>query len=338
MAEAELKTEIPELPDVVVKVEAEASPAPDVTVKTDGDPAVKDLVEQYKALEAKSAASDKEKAEANERAAVAQREADAAKRDAETARAAATSSNLDTITQALATAQALADAAKRDKKSARESGDFDAESEADERLIQARIDIRTYDEARSNLEARKTAQPVRDKPTDPVEAYARGREPQTAEWLRQHRDYVIDPRKNAKLTAGHHDAVAEGIKPDTPEYFEHVEKFIGLTKEPDKVVTAGDDVQRPGAAPTKKPAQRSVAPVANSSANGGGAGSKEVRLTPGEAKAADDGTHVWGKHDLAAGRIKDSSMVGRPIGLQEMARRKYAMDRQGLYDKVYYEQ
>jgi hypothetical protein len=320
MAEEAVKIdEQPELPDVVVKVDAPEAVEPK-------DAAVTDLAEQFKELEAKSKSHEKERSEALERAATAERAAEAARHEAETARREATSSNLDTITQALATAQALADAAKRDKKVAREAGDFDAESEADERLIQARIDIRTYDEAKSNLEARKAAPPKA--PIDPVEAYVRGRTTETANWLREHREFVIDPSKNRKLTAAHYAAVADDLAPDTKEYFEYVEKHIGLRKDA-APVTEGDDVQRPGAE-KKKPAQRAVAPVGNSSANGGSPASNEVRLSAREAAAATDGTHVW-NYDDPQKKFKK----GDPIGVQEFARRKQKLTQQGAYDRTY---
>ncbi len=320
MAEEAVKIDEPvELPDVVVKVDApEAVEA--------NDAAVTDLAEQFKELEAKSKSNEKERSEALERAATAERAAEAARHEAETARAQATSSNLDTITQALAGAQARVDAAKRDKKLAKEAGDSDAEMEADDRLIEARIDIRTYDEAKSNLEARKAA--PQQQPIDPVEKYIGNRTQQTAKWLREHREYVTDPKKNAKLTGAHYDAIGEDLKPDTAEYFEFVEKKLGLRKDA-APVTEGDDVQRPGAE-KKKPAQRAVAPVGNSSANGGSPASNEVRLSAREAAAATDGTHIW-NYDDPQKKFKK----GDPIGVQEFARRKQKLTQQGAYDRTY---
>ena len=316
-----------ELPDVVVKIEPETPAAPDLVVKTEiKDPAVNDLVNQYKELEAKSEEHRAAKEEALARERAAQQEAAAARQEAEAARAAATSSNLDTIATALSSAQASAEAAKRDKRIARESGDFDAEDEAEERLIQARIDMRTYDEAKNNLEARKAAPPQQRRPTDPVEAYVQGRTEQTANWLRQHREFVVDPRKNSKLTAAHHDAVAEGLSPDTKPYFEHVEKFVGITP-----VTEGDDVARPGAA-KKAASVRPVAPVTGSARSGGAVGGNEVRLSSREAEAANDGTHVW-NYDDPSGQKKFKK--GEPIGTQEFARRKAKLTQQGAYDRSY---
>lgn len=321
------------LQDVVVKIDADP-PAADVVVKAD-DP-VKDLAAQYKELEAKSAEREKATEAAEQREAAAQREASQARQEAAQARqeaaqarTAATASNLDTITTAIAASTAAIDAAKRDMRAAKEAGDFDAETDAQDRLTASRVDLRTYDEAKANLEARAKA-PQQQRPADPVEAYIQGRTEPTANWLRQHREFVVDPRKNQKLTAAHHDAVAEGLSPDTTEYFTHVEKFIGVRKEA-KEVTEGDNVQRPGAA--KRPATRNVAPVNGARGSGGAvADNNEVHLSQGEAKSATDGTLVW-NYDDPSGQKKFRK--GDPIGIQEMARRKRSMGASGLYDRSF---
>lgn len=313
--------------DLLVKIDPPAPPEPDVVVKV-GDDAVKDLAAQYKELEAKSAEQTAAREAAEQREAAAQREAAQARQEAATARTAATASNLDTVTTALAAAQTAAEAAKRDMRAAKEAGDLDAEMDAQDRLTTARIDVRTYDEAKANLEARAKAAPTR--PADPVEAYIQGRSEQTATWLRAHRDYVTDQRKNQKLTAAHHDAVAEGLSPDTPDYFTHVEKFIGIRKaEPAKEVTEGDNVQRPGAAKRSGPV---VAPVNGSARTGGAVGGQEVRLSANEAERAVDGTHVW-NYDDPSGQKRFKK--GDPIGVQEFARRKRAMTASGQYDRSY---
>jgi hypothetical protein len=65
-------------------------------------------------------------------------------------------------------------------------------------------------------------------PTDPVEAFAEGRSAQAQSWIRDHPDYVLGGRKTAKLQAAHSDAIAEGIAPDTEQYFRHVDSFLGI--------------------------------------------------------------------------------------------------------------
>ncbi len=109
------------------------------------------------------------------------------------------------------------------------------------------------------------AQPQRQQPVgDPIENYINQvaqQTPNSAGWLRNHRDWITDPKKSAKLTAAHWDAVGEGVVVDSPEYFARVEKTIGLS-EPSK----------PGS------------PSAS-----------EVRLTPSEVAAATDGSVCWGR-------------------------------------------
>jgi hypothetical protein len=162
-----------------------------------------------------------------------------------------------------------------------------------------------------------------------VEAFISSRTSQTQQWLRSHRDYVADQRKFSKLQAAHHDATAEGLVPDSADYFSHIESFLGMrgaTNGSGKAVSDSNNVQR----------QASSAPVAPVNGSGGTSSSSSslrVTLSKVEAAAATDGTHVWGKHDLAAGRIKNAVDIGKPIGTREFARRKHEMIKDGHYDK-----
>ncbi len=331
MADEAAEIEIKIIPDEEANVDAAQKADEKVVAKTEEgkvqtevkDPAVQDLMEQYKTLEAREA-------EANQRAAENARRAEAAERKAETAQKQVANSQLDTITTALNAAKADAEQAKRDIKIAKEAGDVDAETEALDRLAQARADERRLDEAKSDMEYRSKAPPKKEAPqtpVDPVEAYVQGRTEPTARWLRAHPEFIRDPRKQAKLTAAHYDAEGDGLVADTKEYFDHVEKFLGLTKADESVTKS------PTEAAQVKP--RQSAPVAPGShvANGGNGGSgSPVMLTSREAAAAQDGTLVW-NYDDPKGKFKK----GEAIGLQEMARRKLAMQKQGLYDKSAYE-
>ncbi len=283
------------------------------------DAAVADIAAQYQEIK------DRE-AEALRRAEAAERRAQAAETQAETAKKQVTNSQLDTVVTALNAAKSDADQAKRDIRIAKEAGDIEAEIDAQDRLAQARADERRLDEARSDLEARAKAPPRRQEaePADIVEAYVRGRTAPTANWLRAHPEFIRDPRKQAKLTAAHYDAEGDGLVADTPEYFAHVEKFLGL----------GGAVQK---APVEAPQRRATAPVAPAGqvANGGNgsSGGTTVTLTKGENMAATDGTHTW-NYDDPKGKFKK----GEPIGVHEFARRKLAMMKRGDYDRTYSEQ
>jgi hypothetical protein len=72
-----------------------------------------------------------------------------------------------------------------------------------------------------------------------------------------------------------------------------------------------------------------VAPAGNA-AGGMNGGGMSVTLTKREATAATDGTHTW-SYDDKGGKFKK----GDPIGLQEFARRKAIMTKEGHYDRSF---
>jgi hypothetical protein len=220
-------------------------------------------------------------------------------------------------------AQYAAQAAAAEFASAAEEGDFTRQADAQRRIARAEAEALRLQEAEAGIPRQTQVS------GDPIEAAIASRTPQTQAWFRSHPDQARafallmtgqasgdDLKRARKLSAAHEDALAEGYTADSPEYFGHVEKFIGITGER----------QRRSSPP--------AAPVSGASwAGGGSRGGTQVTLTAGEAAAATDGTHVWGRHDLAAGRIKDASQIGQPIGHREMGRRKLALQREGAYDR-----
>jgi hypothetical protein len=152
-------------------------------------------------------------------------------------------------------------------------------------------------------------------PTDPVEAFAAGRSSQAAAWIRSHPDYVMGGRKTAKLQAAHSDAIAEGITPDTEQYFRYVDQFLGIDEG-----GAGRRQRDSGGAPLRV---RVTADPNKQLAQG------EVRMTPGEYKAATE-TLTW-NYDSPDGKYKR----GDNLGVAEYLRRKGIMMKQGgYYDKL----
>jgi hypothetical protein len=119
---------------------------------------------------------------------------------------------------------------------------------------------------------------------------------------------IRDPKKFSKLQAAHYDALAEGHAPDSPGYFAAVETRIGLRKAERKTAFDPNNVR--------------------THIRG-----NEVRLTKGEHERSLDGSLVWGRHDLAAGRCT-AAQLNEPIGLAEMARRKKILAAQGAYDRL----
>lgn len=285
------------------------------------DPAVAELKKQYQDLEARAAEQERRRIKAEEEAA-------RNRQEAETANKRASTSQLDTISTALSGAQEDAERAKRDIRVAKAAGDIEAEIEAQDRLARARATEMRLDEAKSDMEARVKAPPKRPEPSsDPVDAFCQGRTAPTANWVRAHPEYVTSEKGLRKLTAADAVAQAEDLIPDTPEYFARVEEYLGIGK------TVETKKEAPTEAVQVKPKRSEAPPVAPGSAvssNGGGGGGMSVTLTAREAAAAQDGTIVYNWND-PNGKFKK----GEPIGLQEMARRKLAMQKQGVYDRSY---
>lgn len=323
--------------------------------KTGGDP-VEDLKSQLATLEAREKAERNRREAAERIAADAQQRAHRAVEEVKTVRTDLADSQLGTIESGIAAAQAEAAQAETDYAAAAEAGDFKKQAEAQRRIARAEAKLTRLDEAKNEIEVRRAdagkqterrAEAAQQRqPSDPVEAFVSSRSPQTQEWLRAHPEQAAamarqmngsasgdEVKRARKLSAAHEDALAEGYAADTPQYFEHVEKFIGLKKEP----TNGAAKPQP-----QRRSSPAVAPVSQSGAGNGTTGGTQVRLTQGEAAAATDGTHVWNAgnlHPETGKPIKrDDPIVGTPIGHREFAKRKLAMQRQGAYDKIYVEQ
>lgn len=323
--------------DIVVEIEKDdaAKTAGATEVETHAADPVADLKAQYEELQASEEAARQAREAADRRAAAADIARQAAEREVESSRTEITETRISTVEQGLAAAQTEAGAAKAEYIAAQEAGDWKRAADAQERIAAAQARIVRLDEAKSDLEIAK-AQPARTETrqteqrapvhTDPVEAFLAQRSPKTQEWLRAHPDEAralalgTDSRRAAKINAADNDAVAEGFQRDTPEYFAHVEKFLGMGS-------------ANGASSGKTPQRRSSAPVApvNGSAGGASGGGDTVKLTQGEANAANDGTLVWNYDDPSP---QKKFKKGDPIGNQEMARRKLAMQKEGRYDPM----
>jgi hypothetical protein len=155
-------------------------------------------------------------------------------------------------------------------------------------------------------------------PSDVVEEFVSriGAEfPKSREWLRSHPEYVRDAKLNRKMLRAHEDAMDDGIKADTPEYFQAIERTLGITKPPTNGSGASHDDPMADAAtevtptPEQKPQRRAAPAAAPVSRSGGGTGSRPntVRLTPQEVEMAE---------------MMDMS-------LEEYARNKVALQKEG---------
>ena len=119
------------------------------------------------------------------------------------------------------------------------------------------------------------------------EAFISNRDTNTRAWLRAQPDDARalatgnNPRRAMKLNAADADAVAEGYRRGSKEYFEHVEKFAGMRQrdsEPRRR-SGGSDGDRGGGEPTIT--------VLRETRPGAGAGTRVVKMTQGEYEGRD---------------------------------------------------
>jgi len=302
------------------------------TVKKVSDDPVETLKSQLAERQAALDSANQQIATASTTATQAIQRAQQAEREAAQSRTQVAESQRTTVDSGIAAAKSEADAAEEAYKAAFEAGNAIDAAKAQRRMSRAEADLALLEQAKGDLAEpttqRRTEQrePTQQQP-DPIEAFINSRTAPTQTWLRAHRDYLTDPKKNAKMQAAHFDAESEGFALDSTQYFDHIERFLGMKKDAEPAKTNG-------AAEAQVSQRRPTAPVAPVTPSGGGMSgeSNTVKLTRGEADAATDGvTHVWSYDDpTGKGRFKK----GEAIGLQEMARRKLAMTKQGRYNNA----
>jgi hypothetical protein len=218
-------------------------------------------------------------------------------------------SQLDAIMNAMAAAKAEADAAEQLLETAITEQDAKKQAEAHRRLAKAETNLSRLDDGKTELEYRisllqrpkveeKRAEPEKaaaaPQQQDPIESLQM---PDRAkEWLREHPEYIQNPRLNARLQVAHWDAIEAGHKEFSTGYFAEIEKLVGLTKVEPKVeeAEADDDdvevdVREPVRTQTKEPRRSAIvsAPVSRESSATTPASSRtQVKLTKEEADFA----------------------------------------------------
>lgn len=172
----------------------------------------------------------RDREEAQRRAAAREAEATKFQKEAHQSRA-------DSISAAIAAATAEIAAAKKEIKDAISIGDIDAQTEAMAKLSEAQNALSSAKLGKSALEESAVVEPEPVKQQAVEDPLDKTNLPQTAkDWLRSHREYLTDPRKNAKIQALHWDVVDEGHEAFSPEYYVSLETHLGMRKVPGKEV------------------------------------------------------------------------------------------------------
>jgi hypothetical protein len=191
--------------------------------------------------------------------------------------------NLHLVTNAIETVKQNSAVLKRNYAEAMAAGDYAAAAEAQEQMSGNSAKLLQLEQGRIALEnapKQQVMQPVR--PADPVEALASQLSPRSAAWVRSNPQFARDSRLYAKMIAAHNLAVADGLSPDTDEYFETVESTLKMTR---NAAPASDD---PMSAAAQQVSRRTPPPAAPVSRSGSTPGSRPnvVRLTSAEREMA----------------------------------------------------
>ena len=281
-------------PDIDVSVEGDpVVEAKKTSEKKDDEPTVEGLqkqLEELKNAEKVNKETNARLAREREEAIAQQRrfEAEAMRHQSDTAQA-----QLDAIDAALGSAKAEAESAERDLEMAIAQGDVKAQADAARRISRSESNIGRLEDGKGDLEYRvksamANAERARNAPqvqrTDAVDAL---NVPERAkDWLREHRDFVDDARKNLKLQSAHFDALDEGHKEFSTDYFISLEKLLGLRKadKVEKITEDNDDeIEDNRGAIVSAPVNRESSGGGN--ADGGGS-RRSVRLTKDQQEAA----------------------------------------------------
>jgi hypothetical protein len=337
MADDELIVNIEEeqkAPEQTVEVEKKESEPPPPPPPPDP---TEELKTQYEALQREQETRRTELEAARTREEQARRQAEAARRDATQSQAQMIDAQLEGVTSALAGAESDGSGAEMEYAAAMERADYIAAAKAQRKMAAAEARINQLGQQKDYLDQlKKTPQQQRQPQAsggDDVDQWIESLSGPSRDWARNHRDWIADPAKKRKVEAAHLHALGEELVPNSPEYFDHVERRLGLKKGPERNPDTGQFT-------SDKPAPKRAGAPPSAPVNAGGNGTSAisgntVTLTQGEARAAQDGTIVWNVDDPTG---QKRWRKGDPIGVQEFARRKQALTRQGAYDKTYTEQ
>jgi len=190
-------------------------------------------------------------------------------------------SNLTLVTNAIETVKQNNSILKANYRDAMSVGDFDRAAEIQEALSSNSAKLLQLEQGKQALESMPKQQT--QLPADPVEALASQLSPRSADWLRRNPQCATDQRLFQKMLAAHNLAMADGIVPDSDEYFEFVESTINIRKAPTRRAdpVADEDPTAAAAKPTQRRTSPPAAPVTR-----GGERSNVVRLTSQEREIA----------------------------------------------------
>ena len=218
----------------------------------------------------------------------AEKRAEAAARAAHEARGQVDEGNLQLVTSAIDTLKRETDILKANLRAAMASGDYSAAADAQEAMADAKAKLLQLENGRAALQEQAKnprIHPQQIPAYDPVETLASQLSPRSAAWVRAHPEFARNERLTQKMVAAHNLVTADGVQPDTDEYFETVERILGV-QAPAASVAAAEAPMSAAAAPAQRRSSPAAAPVSRSGTGTGGGSPNVVRLSADEREMA----------------------------------------------------
>lgn len=199
--------------------------------------------------------------------------------------------NLQLVKNAIETVKGNNEVLKRAYSEALSVGDYSKTAEIQEALSLNAARLMELERGRSAMEqAPKPQRPEPARPSDPVEALANQLSPRSADWIRKNPQCVTDQRMYQKMVAAHNLALADGMQPDTDDYFGFIEDTLKINRRPPAAkqeAEADDDASSSAAKVVQRRSAPPAAPVTRAG-NASGQRPGTVRLTRAEAETARD--------------------------------------------------
>jgi hypothetical protein len=195
---------------------------------------------------------------------------------------------LDLVKGAITSLTQANDALEEKYATALAAQDYAAASKAQREMSANEAKLVDLNRGKTNMESAPKAIPRAA--LDPVDTFARNIQangyPKSADWVRQHPEYVRDPAKNRKLMAAHELAMADGNAADSPGYFASIEETLRIAAPQLAVDDPSTEAARLSAARPSRQAAPPSAPVSRSGNGTGGANRQIITLSREQIEAA----------------------------------------------------
>lgn len=242
----------------------------------------------------------------------AEKRADAAARVAHEARGQVDEGNLHLVNSAIDSLKRESGILKTNFRAAMANNDYDAAADAQEAMADTKAKLLQLENGRAAMQEQAKnprMHPQQISAHDPVETLASQLSPRSAAWVRSHPEFARNERLTQKMIAAHNLVTADGMQPDTDEYFDTVERLLGV-QAPTASVEAAEAPMSAAAAPAQRRSSPAAAPVSRSGTGTGGGGPNVVRLSADEremAKMMNMTAEEYARNKLAL--IKDGKLT-----------------------------